>query len=319
MKHHIVHDTVFHYDALVTESIMEVRLRPRDDEQQRCQQFNLSITPKTVVHEFIDSLGNHIHHFDVPAPHQSLLVRAESVVEVWIPNPRPTTMPIDSWQTLDALRTTPLLDMLLPSTFAIASSYLLAFMQQYAFTRESDPLTTIDRIARTLYETITYTPQSTSVDSPIDVVLEQRKGVCQDIAHVMIAICRQLGIPARYVSGYLYHRRDDNDRSHADATHAWVEAWIPTIGWVGIDPTNNIWTGERHIRMAIGRDYADVPPTRGVYRGNASERLEVAVNVNDAEAMNRTPTPARLTWPSVVRQQTPQAMQQQQQQQQQQQ
>lgn len=316
MKHHIVHDTVFHYDALVTESIMEVRLRPRDDEQQRCQQFNLSITPKTVVHEFIDSLGNHIHHFDVPAPHQSLLVRAESVVEVWIPDPRPTTMPIDSWQTLEALRTTPLLDMLLPSTFAIASSYLLAFMQQYAFTRESDPLTTIDRIARTLYETITYTPQSTSVDSPIDVVLEQRKGVCQDIAHVMIAICRQLGIPARYVSGYLYHRRDDNDRSQADATHAWVEAWVPTIGWVGIDPTNNIWTGERHIRMAIGRDYADVPPTRGVYRGNASERLEVAVNVNDAEAMNRTPTPTRLTWPSVVRQQTPQAMQQQQQQQQ---
>lgn len=316
MKHHIIHDTVFHYDAMVTESIMEVRLRPRDDEQQRCQQFNLSITPKTVVHEFVDSLGNHIHHFDVPAPHQSLLVRAESVVEVWIPNPRPTTLPINSWQTLDALRTTPLLDMLLPSTFAVASSFLLVFMQQYAFTRESDPLTTIDRIARTLYETITYTPQSTSVDSPIDVVLEQRKGVCQDIAHVMIAICRQLGIPARYVSGYLYHRRDDNDRSHADATHAWVETWIPTIGWVGIDPTNNIWTGERHIRMAIGRDYADVPPTRGVYRGNASERLEVAVNVNDAEAMNRTPTLARLTWPSVVRQQTPQAMQQQQQQQQ---
>jgi transglutaminase-like putative cysteine protease len=315
MKHHIIHDTVFHYDALVTESIMEVRLRPRDDEQQRCQQFNLSITPKTVVNEFIDSLGNHIHHFDVPAPHQSLLVRAESVVEVWIPDPRPTTMPIDSWQTLDAVRTTPLLDMLLPSTFAIATPHLLAFMQQYIFTREYDPLTTIERIARTLYETITYTPQSTSVDSPIDLVLEQRQGVCQDIAHVMIAICRQLGIPARYVSGYLYHRRDDNDRSQADATHAWVEAWIPTIGWVGIDPTNNIWTSERHIRMAIGRDYADVPPTRGVYRGNASERLEVAVNVNDAEAMNRTPTPARLTWPSVVRQQTPQAMQQQQQQQ----
>ena len=315
MKHHIIHDTVFHYDALVTESIMEVRLRPRDDEQQRCQQFNLSITPKTVVHEFVDSLGNHIHHFDVPAPHQSLLVRAESVVEVWIPNPRPTTLPIDSWQTLDALRTTPLLDMLLPSTFAVASSYLLVFMQQYAFTRESDPLTTIDRIARTLYETITYTPQSTSVDSPIDVVLEQRKGVCQDIAHVMIAICRQLGIPARYVSGYLYHRRDDNDRSQADATHAWVEAWIPTSGWVGIDPTNNIGTGERHIRMAIGRDYADVPPTRGVYRGNASERLEVAVNVNDADNVTRSPAPTRLVWPSVVRQQTPQAMQQQQQQQ----
>lgn len=317
MKHHIIHDTVFHYDALVTESIMEVRLRPRDDEQQRCQQFNLSITPKTVVHEFVDSLGNHIHHFDVPAPHQSLLVRAESVVEVWIPNPRPSSLTLAGWQELDELRTTAFLDMLLPSTYAVTSNHLRAFMQQYQFTREQDPLTTIDRIARTLYETITYTPQSTSVDSPIDVVLEQRKGVCQDIAHVMIAVCRQLGIPARYVSGYLYHRRDDNDRSQADATHAWVEVWVPTIGWIGIDPTNNIWTGERHIRMAIGRDYADVPPTRGVYRGNASERLEVAVTVNDADAMNRTPTPTRLTWPSVVRQQTPQTMQQQQQQQQQ--
>ena len=316
MKHHIIHDTVFHYDALVTESIMEVRLRPRDDEQQRCQQFNLSITPKTVVHEFIDSLGNHIHHFDVPAPHQSLLVRAESVVEVWVPNPRPSALALDSWQELDYLRTTAFLDMLLSSTYAVASTHLLAFMQQYQFTREHDPLTTIDRIAHTLYETIAYTPQSTSVDSPIDVVLEQRKGVCQDIAHVMIAVCRQLGIPARYVSGYLYHRRDDNDRSQADATHAWVEVWVPTIGWIGIDPTNNIWTSERHIRMAIGRDYADVPPTRGVYRGNASERLEVAVTVNDADAMNHAPTPTRLTWPSVVRQQTPQTMQQQQQQQQ---
>jgi transglutaminase-like putative cysteine protease len=316
MKHHIVHDTVFHYDSSVTESIMEVRLRPRDDEQQRCQQFNLSITPKTVVHEFIDSLGNHIHHFDVPAPHQSLLVRAESVVEVWVPNPRPAALPKDSWHALDALRTTPLLDMLLPSTYAVASPHLLAFMQEYAFTREFDPLTAIDRISHTLYETIAYTPQSTSVDSPIEVVLEQRQGVCQDIAHVMIAVCRQLGIPARYVSGYLFHRRDDNDRSQADATHAWVEVWVPTIGWLGIDPTNNIWTGERHIRMAIGRDYADVPPTRGVYRGSASERLEVAVTVNDADGMNRTPTPARLTWPSVVRQQTAPAMQQQQQQQQ---
>ena len=317
MKHHIVHDTVFHYDSPVTESIMEVRLRPRDDEQQRCQQFNLTITPKTVVHEFIDSLGNHIHHFDVPVPHQSLLVRAESVVEVWVSNPRPATLSIDSWHALDAMRTTPLLDMLLPSTYAVASTSLLAFMQEYAFTREFDPLTAIDRISHTLYETIAYTPQSTSVDSPIDVVLEQRQGVCQDIAHVMITVCRQLGIPSRYVSGYLFHRRDDNDRSQADATHAWVEVWVPTIGWIGIDPTNNIWTGERHIRMAIGRDYADVPPTRGVYRGNANERLEVAVTVNDADGINRTPTPARLTWPNVVRQQTPQALQQQQQQQQQ--
>lgn len=311
MKHHIVHDTVFLYDNAVSESIMEVRLRPRDDEQQRCQQFTLSITPKTVVHEYIDSFGNHIHHFDVPIPHTSLVVRAEAVVEVWSPAPRPVSLGMEDWAQLDAVRPSDMLDLLLPSKYTLGSALLSRFIQEFGFRRDRDPLSVIDHIARTLYETITYAPQSTAVDSSIDVVLEQHRGVCQDIAHLMIAICRQLGIPSRYVSGYLYHSRSDNDRSQADATHAWVEVWLPTLGWIGIDPTNNIWAGERHIRMAIGRDYADVPPTRGVYRGLANERLEVAVAVNDADNVQRAPAPARLAWPSsAVRQQSQQMQQQ---------
>jgi transglutaminase-like putative cysteine protease len=123
----------------------------------------------------------------------------------------------------------------------------------------------------------------TEVNSPIEVALEQRRGVCQDFAHIMTAIARQWGIPTRYVSGYLYHK-GSRDRSAADATHAWVEAWLPSLGWVGFDPTNNIMAGERHIRAAVGRDYADVPPTRGTYKGGADSELSIAVSLEPTQA-----------------------------------
>ena len=125
-----------------------------------------------------------------------------------------------------------------------------------------------------------YSPKSTRVDSPIDDALETKKGVCQDFAHIMIALARQVGIPCRYVSGYLFHHADSLDRSQDGATHAWVEALLPELGWVGFDPTNNRVAGDRHIRVAVGRDYADVPPTRGVFKGKSAVRNELAVGVS---------------------------------------
>ncbi len=124
----------------------------------------------------------------------------------------------------------------------------------------------------------------TKADSPIDHALKAGRGVCQDFAHVMIAICRQWGAPARYVSGYLFTDRTAGDRSNPEATHAWVEVFLPTLGWIGVDPTNNILAGERHIVVATGRDYADVPPTRGVYKGEAENELTVTVSVRQANA-----------------------------------
>ncbi len=124
-----------------------------------------------------------------------------------------------------------------------------------------------------------YTPNTTRVDSPIGEALRMREGVCQDYAHITITLARQLGIPCRYVSGYLYQPVRSQDRSTGEATHAWVEAYLPGLGWVGFDPTNNTTTDERHIRVAIGRDYADVPPTRGVYRGKAESELAVTVRI----------------------------------------
>jgi transglutaminase-like putative cysteine protease len=138
----------------------------------------------------------------------------------------------------------------------------------------------------------------TRADSPIDDVLKARAGVCQDFAHVMIAICRSWGIPARYVSGYLFTDRKHGDRSDPDATHAWVEVFLPSLRWIGFDPTNNSEATERHLTCAIGRDYSDVPPSRGVYKGEAESQLAVGVTVRKARAAISEPEFLKVSRPA---------------------
>ena len=144
---------------------------------------------------------------------------------------------------------------------------------------------TVRQLTAEIYARFEYSPHSTRVDSPIDDALEARRGVCQDFAHIMIALVRGLGMPCRYVSGYLFQQGEGDVRSSDGATHAWVEVLTPDLGWVGFDPTNNLMAGDRHIRVAIGRDYADVPPTRGVYKGISAVRSELAVGVSVGPAL----------------------------------
>ena len=162
--------------------------------------------------------------------------------------------------------------------------------------RRGNPLEVLLALNQSLYETFDYVPNSTQVDSPIDDALRTRQGVCQDLAHIMIALVRPLRIPCRYVSGYLFHDTGQ-DRSPESATHAWLEAFLPGPGWVAFDPTNNLMGNERHVRVAMGRDYADVPPTRGVYKGEAESELSVTVVVSPAEA----PLPEEMPPATVVR------------------
>jgi transglutaminase-like putative cysteine protease len=150
-------------------------------------------------------------------------------------------------------------------------------------TRRDDPLMLVRELNQRLFDYFIYVPRSTRADSPIDEAIVSGRGVCQDFAHTMIALLRHVRIPARYVSGYLYRSREDHDRSTPDATHAWVEALMPHLGWVGFDPTNNLVAHHRHIRTAVGRDYADVPPTHGIYRGKTDSELYVAVQVEANE------------------------------------
>jgi transglutaminase-like putative cysteine protease len=174
-------------------------------------------------------------------------------------------------------------EMLTPSHFAQPTDLLNALAAELRLGRLGETLTTLRNLNIALHDAFDYEPAGTEVDSPIDLALQKGQGVCQDFAHIMTVLVRQLGIPCRYVSGYLFHRQEDHDRSAVDATHAWVEALLPELGWVGFDPTNNLIVSDRHIRVAIGRDYADVPPTRGVFKDEARSELNVAVQVLPAE------------------------------------
>ena len=278
------HLTKFLYTRSVSESVMEVRMHPRSDSNQRCLSFSLSVSPRCRVFTYRDHLGNHIHHFDIPGGHGQLVIVAESVVEHQPLAAIPASLGSGAWQELDALVAEgDYWEMLLPSEFAQPTPALLHLAREYEVVRRDDPLALLHEINQRICDTFRYVKQSTRVDSPIDEALRTRSGVCQDMAHIMIALVRHAGIPCRYVSGYLYHGREDHDRSTASATHAWVEAFLPTLGWVGFDPTNALVARDRHIRTALGRDYADVPPTRGLFRGRSDSELYVAVQVTASD------------------------------------
>ena len=259
-------------------------MQPRGDGNQRCLTFSLSVSPRCRVFSYRDHLGNNVHHFDIPGQHHQLVVIAESLVEQQPLAEIPAFLAPDAWQELDAMVSEgDYWEMLLPSEFAKPTPALEALMKELDIRRRDDPMMLLRELNNKLYDAFSYSPRTTRVDSPIDEALDSRQGVCQDFAHIMIALVRQLGIPCRYVSGYLYHRKEDQDRSVSDATHAWVEVLLPHLGWVGFDPTNALIAGDRHIRTALGRDYADVPPTKGVFLGRTASDMYVAVQVTASE------------------------------------
>jgi len=278
------HLTKFRYSEAVTESVMETRMHPRTDSSQRCLSFHLSVSPRCRLFTYRDYLGNHIHHFDIPARHQQLVIVAESLVEVQSVPEIPERVAFETWNELDALgRDEDCWEMLLPSEFVTPAPLLEDLKREMAVGRAEDPLTVLRKLNEQLSTLIEYVPKSTRVNSPIDEALRNRKGVCQDFAHIMIALVRGLGIPCRYVSGYIHEEKQDGGYfAGQNATHAWAEALLPHMGWVGFDPTNRHMVGERHIRTAIGRDYADVPPTKGIFRGHTTSELTVAVRVSSS-------------------------------------
>ena len=276
----IRHLTRFRYKQPVSESIMETRMHPRSDHSQHCLSFSLSVSPRCRVFSYRDHYGNNVQHFDIPGDHEQLVIVAESLVEQHIPMDIPAFLAPEAWSALDAMVAEgDYGEMLLPSTFAQPTPALLEMAKKLNVVRRDDPLMVVHELNKSIYEYFEYVPRSTRVDSPIDEAIASHKGVCQDFAHTMIALLRHIGIPARYVSGYLYRGRGDHDRSLPDASHAWVEVLLPQLNWVGLDPTNDLIAYNRHIRTAVGRDYADVPPTHGVFRGKTESELYVAVHV----------------------------------------
>ena len=303
MIYSVRHTTTFHYEPAIRESVMEVRMQPRSEGMQRCLSFHLDVNPVTNIMQYRDFTGNIVHHFDIAGSHTQVELTAQSVVEVQ-DAAAPRASDAGDWADLDAqVAADDYWEMLLPSQFARSSEPLQQLSQELRCGRRGHPLDLLSELNEAIYGMFAYVPNSTNVDSPIEEALHSRRGVCQDFAHIMIALVRPLRVPCRYVSGYMFHRdlkQEKRDRSVEGASHAWVEALVPRLGWVAFDPTNNLIGADRHIRVAIGRDYADVPPTRGVYKGEAHSELSVAVTVSPSAA----PLPEPVA-PSIVIQSRP--------------
>jgi transglutaminase-like putative cysteine protease len=288
MFYAIRHFTRYRYSRSVWQSMMEVRMHPRSEGHQRCFVFQLSVNPRARIFGYTDSYGNLVHHFDLPSRHGQLTIISDALVNIDVQPSIPEIMEYQRWQELeDLIEKKDYWDMLMPSHFARSSPELEQLAGEIGASERKgrSPLAFLQDIASGVHRSFSYVKKSTAVNSPIEDALRSRQGVCQDFAHIMIALVRNARIPCRYVSGYLYQGGENAHPSADGATHAWVEALLPRIGWIGFDPTTNRAAGERHIRTAIGRDYADVPPTMGMMKGKADTQLQVRVRVTPSQAV----------------------------------
>jgi len=287
MYYSIRHVTRFRYSAPVRESVMELRMQPRSEGPQALRSFQIVTNPRAQLYAYTDHYGNAVYHFNVLRAHEELRIEAQAVVEISRTTSIPAAVDMLEWERYNAYNLTEEhFDLMGPSKFASFSPALSKFMKEENLDKPTgDPLIALKELNSAIRSAFEYEIGVTEVHSPIEHALEERRGVCQDFAHIMIAIARKWGIPARYVSGYLHHGR--RDRSGEGATHAWLEAYLPSLGWVGFDPTNGTMADERHIRAAVGRDYADVPPTRGTLKGVAESELAIAVDVSPTQAPMR--------------------------------
>ena len=280
----IEHQSIFDYAEPARGSMMLLRLQPREDPDQRVLKFSLSTDPAAATSAFEDAFGNICHLFNIHREHMRMSVHARSLVEIRA-KPSPEKHPdADSWNALAAAAgRVRYWEYLNPSRFVYMSPSLQAFIDEQGIQPGASPLSALVKTASILHAAFRYMPGSTEVDSPIEHILETGEGVCQDYTHVMLAIARSWGIPSRYVSGYLHLEGAAGDQTPAGASHSWGEFLLPETGWVGIDSTNNTLASHRHVRVAVGRDYADAAPTQGTYFSSGGSMLKVRVTVAESD------------------------------------
>jgi transglutaminase-like putative cysteine protease len=289
LRAHILHTTDYRYPEDASNSFNELRLQPADDDRQTVLEFSLSVEAYaraskgrrlvrlqdvTLMHRR-DYYGTNVHHAHISQPHRHLRVQTRSIV-ITQPTPQPLPTPAVSligfnrrwYEYLSATPRVPL-EPDWPEVLGWTPP-----------TPDTDLLDYLDGLTTHLHQRFSYVPGATSVHTPLEEFARQGEGVCQDYAHAMLGVCRKVGIPSRYVSGYLWAGQDFVG---AEATHAWLECFVPGAGWLGFDPTNNVRVGESHVRIGHGRDYDDVPPIKGLRTGGGKETLGVEVSVGIEE------------------------------------
>jgi transglutaminase-like putative cysteine protease len=270
----IQHETAMEYSQPVSEWLCELRMEPVSDAAQRCHSFRISVGQPVVISNYLDGFGNRVHHFNLLKPPTTVRILAASVVETDDTGVGPIASqavfsdrpPADEWQLpLEALDYLPLRG---PVRSSALLEPLLAQLRPLPRMRVG---MWVCQVAETIRGRFEYARDVTDATSPIDHLLAHGKGVCQDFTHLMIAILRSFGVPARYVSGYI-HRPNKESQSHA-----WCEVWLPDVGWTGFDPTNGCPVNGHFVKTAVGRDFTDVPPNKGTYRGAGDEKIQVRV------------------------------------------
>jgi transglutaminase-like putative cysteine protease len=281
VKLEIVHRTRYRYATPVRDSFNELRLRPVSNGAQDCESFLLRVLPPVRLRHYQDLHGNHVSFFDLGEPHRSLEIEARSRVRTSSGEraAEPPAFPLS--RAKECARLESCHEFLQESRYVdlAPESWRLALDATAA---ADDLWRAALALMRVVHGELAYQPGSTTVHTRAGEALRARRGVCQDFAHVMIALCRAIGIPALYVSGYLYNGPREQLRG-AQASHAWCEVYVPGGGWRGLDPTNDQPAGDHHVKLAVGRDYADVAPVQGRYRGTAEQELEVEVGVERLE------------------------------------
>lgn len=279
MKFHLEHRTRYDYGGPVFDSVNEALLCPASNDLQICHDFELLIQPFCAnVLRRIDFFTNQVHHFELHEPHATLEVCARSTVETLIdarnfgvPSPTGGLQGLGHkeafYDFLSASERVQLVPMMLHEAREVVGSF-------------EDTQFAAEQLMHFVFAHFTYTRGVTGVETNVIQVFNRREGVCQDFAHVLIALCRSVKIPTRYVSGYFYvDTAGDEPALDNTASHAWVECYLPEIGWVGYDPTHNRRVDATYIKVAIGRDYTDVRPLAGTFRGQHSAQMDVSVTV----------------------------------------
>lgn len=296
-RYRLSHVTQFSYDDTVSESYNELRLRPRHDESQSCLSFRLTTLPASRPAAHLDYFDNWVHQFHIMPEHRALRVESEAVVLIHPMLPKP--LRDFSLAELDQSRESLMdehFDWLSATQYCPYLSTLNELIRESEQRSSGDVRSFAEAAARVVHESFTYQPGATHVHSSVEDALASRSGVCQDFSHILLSMLRMRGLPARYVSGYLItgDALEPNAASPAvaqaamerviggQASHAWVQVYIPETGWIGLDPTAGQFAEARHILVARGRDYGDVPPVRGVYKGHAGQSLSVDVLVRPA-------------------------------------
>lgn len=274
----ITHETMLSYSDLISESAMELRMAPRQEADQHRLSFQLAIGPATSVASYFDFLGNTVHTFSINPFHKDIRIVATSVVETDRNIPNIWGLP-DIWPIPKSMIDYAYYDYLQFSS-TICDCPELRDLVGSLRPREGTSLGKLClQLMAMVDQRYTYTKGVTNAASPITEILQHGRGVCQDFTHLMIGVARSLGIPARYVSGFV-HRDGERLRGYAQS-HAWCELFLPSAGWIGFDPTNNCLIGKNFVKVAVGRDFRDVPPNRGVYRGQGAETIHVLVDIEE--------------------------------------